>query len=93
MKVGYVIARSGYHCLKLVAKNVVERIEKHRDGNRNKKKRDNRSFMQKSRKKCSAKQEYRWKRRLEKTLMPIIIAKHIVVRRLMPRSKVLKGSR
>ena len=87
------IARSGYHCLKLVAKNVVERIEKHRDGNRNKKKRDNRSFMQKSRKKCSAKQEYRWKRRLEKTLMLIIIAKHIVVRRLMPRSKVLKGSR
>ena len=87
------IARSGYHCLRLVAKNVEERIEKHQDGNRNKKKRDSRSFMQKSRKKCSAKQEYRWKRRLEKTLMSIIIAKHIVVRRLMPRSKVLKGSR
>ena len=87
------IARSGYHFLRLVAKNVEERIEKHQDGNRNKKKRDSRSFMQKSRKKCSEKQEYRWKRRLEKTLIPITIAKHIVVRRFMPRSKVLKGSR
>ena len=80
MKVGYVIARSGYLCLKLVAKNVKERIEKHQGGNRNKKKRDSKSFMHKSRKKCSAKQEYRWKRRLEKTLIPIIITKHIVIR-------------
>ena len=93
MRVGYVIARSGFHCLRLIAKNVEERIEKHRGGNRNQKKRDNKSFMHKSRKKCSAKQECKWKKRLEKTLMPIIIAKHIVIRRLMPRSKVLKDLR
>ena len=80
MKVRYVIARSGFHCLKLIAKNVEERIEKHRGCNRNKRKRDSKSFMHKSRKKCSAKQEYRWKRRLDKTLIPIIIAKHIVIR-------------
>ena len=92
-KIGYVIARSGYHYLRLAAKNVEERIEKHRGGNRSKKKRDNKSFMHKSKKKCSAMQEYRWKRRLEKTLMPIIIAKHIVIRRLVPRNKVPKGLR
>ena len=93
MKVEYAIARSGCLCLKLVAKNVEERIEKHQGGNRNKKKRDNRSCMLKSRKKCSAKQEYRWKRRLEKTLVLIIIAKHIVIWHLMLRNKVPKGLR
>ena len=82
------IARSGYHCLRLAAKNVEERIERHQGGSRNKKKRDNKSSMHKSKKRCSVEQEYRWRKKLEKTLIPIIMDMHIVTRHLIPRSKV-----